>query len=460
MLQNTTRGFAIFADDSAAIGTGKTGLSITTKLRKNGGTENTVTPTISDLGGGWYWIEPISAHRDTLGVNLWTFSATGAIIAGVPEEIVAVDNRVSAFGAMASYTQPAGFLAATFPGTVASTSNVQDSADGIQNDLDEKLPESRLSRIDRLPDVSAGEAGGLSLVGSEMALTSANLTALFSDVDVAALVASVVANFDEATDLPVQTLAALAATQTVAALVADSGIIALIANAAAAKTAAESVDAKLTSPRLTQIDGAMQAGADNDTGKTLSDQIDGVSSGSGLDAAGVRAAIGMESANLDTQLDAIASTGGSLTSEQASQLDAIVSQTAKLSGAPVIINGNVKAGGQITVTHGDDHLEGQSNQITVPVSDLGGALYAILDGVGVENLSVDAIRGSDSASRISGTVAALAYALDVLSVVVEFTAAETSKGIVGPLYDYNLTKTGSPTLTYFSGKLRVARDAR
>lgn len=44
----------------------------------------------------------------------------------------------------------------------------------------------------------------------------------------------------------------------------------------AAKTAAESTDAKLSSPRLAKIDGAAQTGADNDTLKSLSDQLDGV----------------------------------------------------------------------------------------------------------------------------------------------------------------------------------------
>ena len=46
-------------------------------------------------------------------------------------------------------------------------------------------------------------------------------------------------------------------------------------------------------------------GADSDTLETLSDQIDGISAGSGLDAAGVRDAIGLASANLDTQLSTI-----------------------------------------------------------------------------------------------------------------------------------------------------------
>ena len=58
--------------------------------------------------------------------------------------------------------------------------------------------------------------------------------------------------------------------------------------------------------RLGNLDAAVSTraatGADGDTLKTLSDQIDGVST---LDAAGVRTAVGLAAANLDTQLGAL-----------------------------------------------------------------------------------------------------------------------------------------------------------
>jgi hypothetical protein len=85
--QNSTLGFPIFADDSAAIGTGKTGLTITATLAKNGGSALDVTPSYTELGNGIYWITPIGAHRDTIGCNVWQFSASGAVIAPVFERI-------------------------------------------------------------------------------------------------------------------------------------------------------------------------------------------------------------------------------------------------------------------------------------------------------------------------------------------------------------------------------------
>lgn len=85
--QNSTLGFPIFADDSTAIGTGKTSLTITSTLAKNGGTASSVSPTITELGNGIYWVTPIAAHRNTIGCNVWQFSASGAVIAPVFERI-------------------------------------------------------------------------------------------------------------------------------------------------------------------------------------------------------------------------------------------------------------------------------------------------------------------------------------------------------------------------------------
>ncbi len=85
--QNSTLAFPIFADDSTAIGTGKTGLTITATLAKNGGTASSVSPTITEIGNGLYWVTPIAAHRNTLGFNVWQFSATGAVIAPVIERV-------------------------------------------------------------------------------------------------------------------------------------------------------------------------------------------------------------------------------------------------------------------------------------------------------------------------------------------------------------------------------------
>ena len=99
ILQNSTAGFYIFASDSTTPTSGKTGLTITTTLSKVGGTANSVSPTITEIGNGLYWVAPITAHRDTLGEIAWQFSGTGAIIAPRLEKVVAVNDQTARFGA-------------------------------------------------------------------------------------------------------------------------------------------------------------------------------------------------------------------------------------------------------------------------------------------------------------------------------------------------------------------------
>jgi hypothetical protein len=152
--------------------------------------------------------------------------------------------------------------------------------------------------------------------------------------------------------------------------------------------------------------------------------------------------------------------GGGLSEAEQEQLDRIEAQTSKLSGTPVTVNGNVRPGGQIVLKHGDDHTVALGNPVSVPVEDTGGTLHTLMAAVGVGNLSVAAIRGNDAASRILGTVAALSYSSNVLTVTIQFTAAESAKGVVGPVYVYDCYKTDTPTRTYFSGRLTLTRDAR
>jgi hypothetical protein len=112
-LQSTTRGFYIFADDSTAFGTGKTGLTISSTLAKASSTANSVSPTITEVSGGWYWVVPLAAHRDTLGRALWQFSASGAVIAGRVEKIILANDQLAAFGANTTTPPTAAAIADT-----------------------------------------------------------------------------------------------------------------------------------------------------------------------------------------------------------------------------------------------------------------------------------------------------------------------------------------------------------
>jgi hypothetical protein len=110
-LQSTTRGFYIFADDSTAFGTGKTGLTISVTLAKASQTANAVSVSTQEVGNGWYWITPLAAHRDTLGRALWQFSASGAVIAGRVEKIILANDQLAAFGANTTTPPAEGVIA-------------------------------------------------------------------------------------------------------------------------------------------------------------------------------------------------------------------------------------------------------------------------------------------------------------------------------------------------------------
>lgn len=112
VLQSSTQGFYVFADDAESFGDGLAGLSITVSLSKAGGTFSIVAPTITDLGGGVYWITPLAAHRDTLGEIAWRFTAAGAVIAPRIERVVKVNDQLTAWGANTVAADNAGIAAA------------------------------------------------------------------------------------------------------------------------------------------------------------------------------------------------------------------------------------------------------------------------------------------------------------------------------------------------------------
>jgi len=100
--QSTTRGFYIFADDAASLGSPYTGTSgsISAEMSKAGGVAGSVSPTISKIKDGTFWVVPSVSHRDTLGQSAWFFSAAGALILPYYENVVAYDSQIVAFGSL------------------------------------------------------------------------------------------------------------------------------------------------------------------------------------------------------------------------------------------------------------------------------------------------------------------------------------------------------------------------
>ena len=83
---------------------------------------------------------------------------------------------------------------------------------------------------------------------------------------------------------------------------------------------------------------------------------------------------------------------------------------ASLSGTSVTVTSQISQGGEITLYCGDDYRVRSSTQLDVTITDVGGAIYSRLSGIGVANLSFGAARPVQPAGAISGTVASLSQA--------------------------------------------------
>ena len=83
---------------------------------------------------------------------------------------------------------------------------------------------------------------------------------------------------------------------------------------------------------------------------------------------------------------------------------------ASLSGTSVTVTSQISQGGEITLYCGDDYRVRSATQLDVTITDVGGAIYSRLNGIGVGNLSWGAARPVQPAGAISGTVASLSQA--------------------------------------------------
>lgn len=116
-----------------------TGKTIAITISKNGGAfgnPNAGATNATEISSGWYKVTLDTTDTGTLG----PLAVRGAVATiddvGILMDVVSatsggatnLDATVS--GRMATYTQPTGFLAATFPATVASTTNIT-AASGV-----------------------------------------------------------------------------------------------------------------------------------------------------------------------------------------------------------------------------------------------------------------------------------------------------------------------------------------
>lgn len=155
---------------------------VTITVRGQGGAEGTGGGTTAYGASGVVYYTPLQAETDFTSFVVIA-SKTGCIpvaqtvvttATATPGYVVAANLDVAVSTRMATYTQPTGFLAATFPGTVASTTNITaGTITTISGNVDGNVTGSVGSVVGAVGSVTGS-------VGSVVGLTAANLDAAVS----------------------------------------------------------------------------------------------------------------------------------------------------------------------------------------------------------------------------------------------------------------------------------------
>jgi hypothetical protein len=288
---------------------------------------------------------------------------------------------------MPTYTQPTGFLAATFPSTVSSY------------------------------------AGGAvaSVTGSVGSIAGVTFPAHFNDLEitanghVSAVVQSIANNSITASSIQGGAItAAKFATDAISAAAIAADAVTEIQSGLATSAAVAAVQSDVTT-LLGRITSTLFSGI------TYLSRWLGALAGKTADASTqteIRATTAGATYTITTDsLEAIRdNSGGGGGSGDASQTTLLEVQgtvdsiAASLSGTTVSVSSRVSAAGEITLWAGDDCRVRSGTQIDVTITDVGGAIYTRLDGIGIANLAWGAARIVQPAGAITGTIAALTQA--------------------------------------------------
>ena len=103
--QSAARNLMILMVDSADHVTGKTGLTLTLTLSKDGGAFASISPTVTERGSGWYSVALTSSHTDTAGDLVLHATSTGADPTDVRDEVSAAPATAAQATAIETDTQ-------------------------------------------------------------------------------------------------------------------------------------------------------------------------------------------------------------------------------------------------------------------------------------------------------------------------------------------------------------------
>lgn len=388
--QSAARDVMILMVESSDHVTGATGKTLTITASKNGGAFTSISPTVTERSDGWYSIALTSSHTDTAGDFALHITATGCDPSDIAMQVVAFDPA------------DATSLGLSRIDAAISTRAAQTDADDIKSRLPASLVGGRMSANVGAMDTDVITSGALATTAvneiREGVWTRTDRTLTANPGLDATAVQSAAAAAITAYDPP--TKAEL--DSAVAPLATSAGVTAAVsglATSSALATVAGYVDTEVAAIKAVtdKIDTALQAdgGVYQLTANALELAPVG-GGGGGLDAAGVRAAIGLASANLDTQLSGIAS-GVSSAATAAALSDVASDVTAVL---------------EDTGTSLPAQITGLNNLSEVQVQDA--ALYALAAYGPATTLALaDAVSPLATSAGVTAAVSGLATASQV-----------------------------------------------
>ena len=337
MLRRNVAGQHLYFMLLDAAGAAIIGATVTARRGIDGAAQAACTGTVTDMGNGQYRMNLSQADTDGNSIG-YLFTATGAIPVHIGCLLTAADpTNATSYGItrldatvtsrMASFTLPTGFLAATFPATVASPTNITAGTISTVTNLTNlpSIPANWItaagvaaSALNGKGDWNVGKTGYTLTAGTGLGNQTANITGSVSSVTGA--VGSVTGNVGGNVAGSVGSVTGLNAS------LLDAAVSTRSTYAGADTAGTTTLLARLTAPRATALDNldatissrSTYAGADTSGTTTLLSRLTGpratlldnldaaVSSRStynGADTAGVTTLLGRLTGPRATALD-------------------------------------------------------------------------------------------------------------------------------------------------------------
>lgn len=323
--QSTNRNLAVFMTDSTDHVTGKTGLTLTITASKDGAAFASITPTVTELATGWYNLALTTTHTNTLGDFLLHITSTGADPSDIREQVVLDLPGVAQTGdnfarlgapAGASVSADVAAVKAVLPAALVSgriDASVGAMASGVLTATAIAADAITAAKVaDGTIDAATFAAGAINAAAiAADAITAAKVadgtidaaTFAAGAINAAAIAADAITDAKVAADVTIASVTGSVGSVTgaVASVTGNVGgnVTGSVGSVATGGIAAASFAAGAINAAAVATDAI-------DADALAADAVTEIQSGlSTLNAAGVRTAVGLATANLDTQLSGI-----------------------------------------------------------------------------------------------------------------------------------------------------------